>query len=203
MSVESILAFSFAMFVLAVTPGPGIFAVVAHSLSSDFRSSLPVIVGIVLGDILFFLLAVFGLSTLVHVLKDLFFTIRIAGGIYLVCLGWKMWRADPFRFDLKRVQKRNGWEGFFRGLLITLGNPKVILFYMGFLPTFVDLSNLKLNDIVVLACVISAILMAVMGFYSYSAYSARRLFNSRRACQNINRCAGCMMIGTGIIIASR
>lgn len=204
MTVEAILGFSMAMFVLAVTPGPGIFASVSQALSGGFRSSLAVIAGILLGDLVFLLLAVFGLSAVAYVLGDLFFVIKLVGGAYLIWLGWKMWTAEPIAFDAnQKTAERSGWQRFLGGLFITLGNPKVILFYAGFLPTFLDLSSLRPTDIAVVAGLVVAILSAVMGVYSFSAARARRLFTSKKAARNLNRGAGTVMIGAGVIIATR
>jgi len=70
--------------VLAASPGPGVFATVARSLASGFRPALAVICGIILGDIIFLLLATFGLSMIAQALGDLFLVVKICGGAYLV-----------------------------------------------------------------------------------------------------------------------
>lgn len=198
------MGFGAAMFVLAVTPGPGVFAAVSQALSSGFRSSLAVIAGIVLGDLVFLLLAVFGLAAIAHALGDLFFVIRILGGAYLIWLGWKMWTGEPEPFHGSgRALDRNGLKRFLGGLFITLGNPKVILFYAGFLPTFIDLTRLKTLDIALVAGLVALILSGVTGAYSFAASRARSLFSSQRASRNMNRSAGTVMIGTGVIIATR
>jgi threonine/homoserine/homoserine lactone efflux protein len=89
------------------------------------------------------------------------------------------------------------------GLFITLSNPKVILFYCGFLPTFMDLRGLHVVDIGVVAGVVATVLSSVMVIYSYSAGHARNLFTSRKATRNLNRGAGTVLIGTGVVIATR
>lgn len=204
MTVESTLAFALAMLILAATPGPGVFASLAQALSSGFRSSINVIAGIVIGDLLFLILAIFGLSAVAYALGELFFIVKIIGGAYLIWLGYKMWTAEPvpLNSDLG-VGKRNGWQRFLGGLFITLSNPKVILFYCGFLPTFMDLRSLAVVDIAIVATVVVTILSSVMMVYSYSAARARQLFGSRRATRNLNRGAGTVLIGTGMVIATR
>ncbi len=204
MTVESVSGFAAAMFILAITPGPGVFAAVSQALSSGFRSSLEVIAGIVFGDIVFLLLAVLGLSALVHILGDLFFIVRVAGGLYLIRLGWKMLAAEPGTSDIRADSSKSGSaQRFLSGFLITLGNPKVILFYAGFLPTFMDISCLKHSDIFIIIGLIAAILTGVMSAYSYSASRARKFFTCSQSLRNLNRCAGTVMIGTGIVIAVR
>lgn len=80
MTIEFTFAFALAMLVLAATPGPGVFASVAQALSSGFRSSIDVIAGIVVGDLLFLTLAIFGLSAVAYALGELFFIVKIMGG---------------------------------------------------------------------------------------------------------------------------
>ena len=204
MSVESTLAFTLAMLILAATPGPGVFASVAQSLASGFRSSIHVIAGIVVGDLLFLFLAIMGLSAVAYALGELFFIVKIIGGAYLIWLGYKMWTADPVPLNSKMSGgNRNGWQRFLGGLFITLSNPKVILFYCGFLPTFMDLGSLNVADIIIVSAIVTLVLFAVMGIYAYSAARARRLFTSQRATRNLNRGGGAVLIGTGVVIATR
>jgi len=202
MTIETTIAFTLAMLILAVTPGPGVFASVAQALSAGFRSAWNVIAGIILGDILFLMLAIFGLSAVARVLGEFFFIIRLLGGAYLIWLGYKMWTSQPLSFSANQgAKKRNGWQRFLGGLFITLGNPKVILFYVGFLPTFIDLNHLKGTDILVISSVVALVLAGVMGVYTFMAGRARLLFTSQRATRNLNRSAGTVMIGTGLVIA--
>ncbi len=204
MTIESIIAFSVAMFILAASPGPGVFASVAQALSTGFRTSFDVIAGIVIGDIIFLMLAIFGLSAIAHLLGEFFFIIKIAGGAYLVWMGWKMWTAEPVLFNANQKTKRGTRKGrFLGGLFITLGNPKVIVFYAGFLPNFMDLRSLTLIDILIVIALITLILICVLGTYSFTAARAGRMFVSRRAIKNLNRCAGTVMAGAGITIAVR
>ncbi|UCD89607.1 MAG: LysE family translocator, partial [Desulfobacterales bacterium] len=121
MTIESTLAFGLAMLILAATPGPGVFASVAQALSSGFLSSINVIAGIVIGDLLFLILAIFGLSAIAYALGKLFFVVKIIGGAYLIWLGYKMWTAETIPINsAMSAGKKNGWQRFISGLLITL-----------------------------------------------------------------------------------
>ena len=204
MSIESLLGFTLAMFILAVTPGPGVFASVSQALAEGFRSSWDVIAGIILGDLLFLILAVFGLSAIAYALGDLFFIIKWIGGTYLIWLGWRMWRRNPETFHPTRsTERRSGRQRFMGGFLITLGNPKVILFYAGFLPTILELARLRIVDVLMVAGVVTMVLGGVMGIYAYSAARARQIFSSQSARRNLNRSAGTVMMGAGAIIITR
>ncbi|MES9845183.1 MAG: LysE family translocator, partial [Candidatus Sedimenticola sp. 6PFRAG5] len=151
MTVYSILGLSVAMFLLAITPGPGVFATISKALASGFRNTLPVIMGIVTGDLVFLLLAIYGLSAIAETFATLFTMIKYLGAAYLVWLGIRLWRAQPALTGITEPGKHPERYSFLGGLSITLGNPKVILFYLGFLPTFVDLDNLSNPDVVIVA----------------------------------------------------
>ncbi len=203
MTITSILAFSTAMLILAATPGPGVFATVARSLASGFKETLPLIIGIIVGDILYLLFAVFGLSIIAQTMGGLFTLIRFIGGGYLIYLGIKIWRSDPEIHMRTNGQYRSPLNNFLSGLLITLSNPKVILFYCGFLPTFVDLTSLGVTDIGLLTLLVSVLLAGVLCSYSLAAGRTRQMFQSTRAVRNLNRSAGTVMATTGVIIATR
>ena len=204
MSLESMITLALAMFILAASPGPGIFAATAQALSGGFRSSLNVIASIVTGDLLFLVLAVFGLSAVAATMGELFFLVRLAGGGYLVWLGIRMWTRKPeSATGTISVNHRGPWKRYLGGLFITLGNPKVILFYAGFLPNFLDLGRLQSVDFLVAAFIVSGVLFVVMVFYCLGAARMRRLFSSPRSLCNLNRGAGTIMIGAGVAVAAR
>ena len=204
MTLYSTLGFAAAMIILAASPGPGVFATVARALASGFRSAFAVICGIVLGDVIFLLLATFGLSMIAQFLGDLFLIVKIIGGAYLIFLGIRIWIKDPeIVSSAGNPDKGPGWGNFVSGLLITLSNPKVILFYCGFLPTFLDLSVLTISDLVLIAGIVAAVLIGVLSTYAFLASRARKMFSDRKTTRRLNRTAGSVMVATGIVIATR
>jgi len=129
----------------------------------------------------------------------MFLIIKYLGAGYLIWLGIKLWWSHPEKMEITASKKYH----FLSGLSITLGNPKVILFYLGFLPTFVDLDALNGLDIFSIAFIVSSILGAVMLFYAFSASRARQLFKSEQTQNRMNKIAGGVMIGTGSILLYR
>lgn len=193
------------MLVLAASPGPGVFATVARALASGFRQSFAVICGIVVGDVIYLLFAVFGLSMVAMALGDMFFIVKICGGAYLIWLGVRIWFKKPAP-PVTENQNQNihsRWGNFVTGLIITLSNPKVILFYCGFLPTFLDLSALTPIDLIIVVTIITIVLGGVLCIYAFLASRARRMFTNRQAVRRLNRTAGVVMVGTGLAIAIR
>ena len=204
MTLYSTIGLSVAMLVLAASPGPGVFATVARALASGFRPALAVIGGIVLGDIIFLLFAVFGLSMIAQALGDLFFIVKICGGIYLIFLGIRIWMREPaLATNTNGDHNKARWGNFVSGLVVTLSNPKVILFYCGFLPTFLDLSVLTLADLALVVGIITIVLACVLSTYALLASHARRMFTNHKAARRLNRAAGAVMVATGVVIATR
>ena len=95
MPILSFIGLSIALFVFAAIPGPGVFATVSRSLASGFRPAVAVVSGIILGDIVYLLFAIFGLSFVAQALGEFFIYVKICGGIYLVWLGLKIWFSKP------------------------------------------------------------------------------------------------------------
>jgi threonine/homoserine/homoserine lactone efflux protein len=192
------------MLILAASPGPGVFATTARAMASGFRPALAVIWGIVLGDIIFLLFAAFGLSMVARALGNLFFIVKICGGAYLVWLGIKIWLQRPELVQShQNSSTRSYWGNFFSGLIITLSNPKVILFYCGFLPTFLDLSALTIIDLALVVAIITSVLSGVLITHAYLASRARKMFTNERAVKRLNRAAGGVMVAAGVVIAVR
>jgi len=203
-STASIASLALAMLVLAASPGPGVFTTVARTLASGFRSALLVIAGIVLGDIIFLLFAMFGLSVIARILGEFFIIVKVLGGTYLIWVGCKLWFKNPSTETLPNGPPRSIQLGnFFSGFLVTLSNPKVILFYCGFLPTFMNLSTLSFVDGAIVVFVVTGVLSSVLLAYAFLASHARHLFTERRAVRKLNRAAGGVMIATGVVIATR
>lgn len=204
MTPESALTFFLAIFIFGITPGPGVFAILARAMMDGSRACFMLSLGMAISDIIYLIAACLGLATIATHWGELFSVIRIVGAIYLFYLGWKMWTA-PVNMDTvpTKLDKKGHGLSFLQGFLISASNPKVILFYIAFLPTFMDLSTLQGNDIL-LASGLTLIglmlgLMLIAGFAS----RARRLLTSQKAIRRLNRSAGSLMVGAGAFLLSR
>ncbi|MCD4735706.1 MAG: LysE family translocator [Bacteroidales bacterium] len=202
MSMLSIFSLAIALFVLGVTPGPGMFATISRSLASGFVPSLTVVAGIVTGDIIFLVFAILGMSAISQAMGNFFVVIKIIGGAYLIFLGVKIWMSKPVPVQEVQGKKSKKYGNYLSGLVITLSNPKVILFYCGFLPTFMDLTSLSAVDICIAVVTVFIVLSSVLAFYAYLANRARIFFSSTRSVKRLNRTAGGVMIATGVAIAA-
>lgn len=199
----SVAALAGATFALAATPGPGVFATLARALASGLGPALVMSIGIVTGDLVFLLLAVYGMAALAQWTAGLFTLVKFAGGAYLIWLGYRIFTSKPNPAGLGAPVGGSNSSHFLSGLGITLSNPKVILFYVGFLPTFVDLTELSNRDVLIVAGTVSLVVGGVLATYSVAATRARTLFTSERALRRLNHGAGGVMMATGGVLLSR
>ncbi|WP_028022027.1 LysE family translocator [Enterovibrio calviensis] len=204
MSIEGALTFTLAIFIFVLTPGPGIFAILARAMVKGARGCTALAAGMVVSDLVYLTLACFGLATIAENYSELFTVIRLAGAAYLIYLGYKMFRALPQLATVSgsTEETRKGHvSAFVQGFLISASNPKVILFYIAFLPTFMDLTVLSMAD-VVLANVLAAIaLMSGAMLVAFGAAKAAKLLKTEKAVRRMNRGAGSIMIGAGAYLA--
>jgi threonine/homoserine/homoserine lactone efflux protein len=135
----------------------------------------------------------------------LFILVKIVGAAYLIFLGIKIWISKPVPVNRQQIngKKTVRYGNYLSGLGITLANPKVILFYCGFLPTFMDLPSMTGFDIIIVTMVLAMVLSVVLISYAYLASSARLFFSSTRAVKWLNRTAGTVMISAGAAIAAK
>ncbi|WP_419176727.1 LysE family translocator [Desulfosediminicola sp.] len=203
MGLESAITFVIAIFIFAITPGPGTFAIIARALVSGSSSCVTLCFGMAISDVVYLFLACLGLATIAENYGTVFTIIRFAGAIYLFYLGWKMWTTEvKMEFAKERENPKGHWGGFIQGFLISASNPKVILFYIAFLPSFMDLTVLSMADIIVAAGLTIVALMLGLMLVAVFAGSARKMFRSERSMKRLNRTAGSVMAGAGVYLAT-
>ena len=200
MNINILAAFLIGMIILAATPGPGVFASMSTAIAQGFISSLFLIGGLVIGDTIFFLFAIFGLTAVAKIAGGLFLFIKIAGGIYLIYLGVKIFREVNSQMKINSKQNKSKYQTFVGGFLVTLGNPKPILFYASVLPTIINFKEVKSLDVIIMVILIGLVSFIVLGTYSYIASLSKKLNVNKGWNKNINRAAGIVMIIVGLFI---
>ncbi len=198
MTISHLIAFAGTLLVLAVVPGPSDAAVVARSLASGFTQALIMVSGIVVADLLFILLAVYSLSELADSFANLFAIVKYICGFYLIWLGTSTFRSQASTSTTSERPKTIGYSSFFAGLLMTLGDPKAILFYMGLFPAFVDLATITIAQILTLMAIAACIVGGVKASYAYLADRAKQFFNNTRIRNILNKVAGSVLVITGL-----
>jgi threonine/homoserine/homoserine lactone efflux protein len=195
MDLTSLLVFTGALFVAAASPGPGIAAIVARVLGCGMNGAIAFTAGVALGDVVWLTVAILGLALVAQTFHLVFLAIKYAGAAYLLYLAWKLWSAPvaqdvaPDASDIKRARL------FLGGLAVTMGNPKVMVFYLALLPNIIDLKTVTVWGWLELTAVVLFVLTVVFGSYVALAARTRRLFTSLRAMRIVNR-------GTGVVMAS-
>jgi threonine/homoserine/homoserine lactone efflux protein len=201
MTAETLSAFIGALLLWVLIPGPAIFMVVGRSLSGGFRSTLSLIGGILLGDVFYMTLVFLGLAALGQILGEFFVVVRVLAALYLIWLGISLWRKDPAT-QLSGIAATPGdaVKSFLAGFGITLGNPKAILFHLGFLPTFFDLQTLTLADALTIIGVFVSVLGTAFAAYAWAGSRAGALFANPRRIRMLNRGSGTLLIGAGAAV---
>ncbi len=201
LSVAEIGLYALALFILFLTPGPVWVALIARALSGGFHAAWPLAMGVVVGDVLWPLLAIFGVSLLVSLYADFLTVLRYAGAVIFLIMGIALIRhADRVIGENSQLTRPGMWAGFIAGLLVILGNPKAVLFYMGVLPGFFDLTAVTAWDIAVI-CAISAIVPLLGNLVlGLMVDRIRVLLASPKALRNMNLSAGFLLIGVGLVV---
>jgi threonine/homoserine/homoserine lactone efflux protein len=204
MTLVGLLTFGAVYGAAVASPGPGVAAVLARVLARGLRGTPAFIGGFVAGDLVWFALAATTLHAVAQTFAVLFIAIRYAGAAYLLYLAWKLWTAPAVSEDAAAGSpSERPLRLFLGGLSLTLGNPKVIFFFMALLPMVVDLGTLSLPGVLEIAVAMAVILSAVLGGYALLAAFGRRFITSPRAVRIVNRGTGALMAGAAVTIATR
>ena len=189
------------IFILFLTPGPVWMALVARTLSGGFRSAWPLALGVVIGDVLWPIIAILGLSWVAMQYDGLLDLLKYVATLIFFVLGFSL-ISNPDRAvnSDNRLTRPGQLAGFIAGVAIILSNPKAILFYIGVLPGFFDLSRVTLLDIVAI-CTISAVLPFLGNLtLSIMVDRVRHILSSPATLRKVNTISGILLILVGVII---
>jgi threonine/homoserine/homoserine lactone efflux protein len=189
--------------VAAGSPGPSIAALVARVLTRGVRDVLPFVAAMWIGEAVWLALAIFGLSVVAQTFHFAFVVIKWAGIAYLLWLARKMWTAPVHGAGAALPPPDSPLKLFLAGMAVTLGNPKIMVFYLALLPTIIDLGSVTLAGWAELTLTVIVVLAAVDLGWALAASQARRLLRSARAMRIANRASASMMAGAAAAIATR
>jgi len=192
MDLFTLLTFTIAYAIAVLVPGPGVAAVVARALGGGFKGAFPMVLGILAGDLMYFVFAVFGLAAVATYFGPVFTVVRWAGAAYLLYIAYKFWTARPGAEQMK--PKNEGWlKTFLAGFSLTMGNPKTIVFYLAILPTVIPLDQMNILAFAELTFIVVVVLLIIGCGYALLASYARDFFKSPKALGRLNKTAGAMM----------
>lgn len=190
-----------ALFVLFLTPGPVWVALIARAVSGGFQSAWPLAIGVVVGDVIWPFLAILGVTWVVSTFAGFMALLKWAATLMFLWMGYQIIRHANHKISTNsRLTRPGKWAGFAAGVAVIMSNPKAILFYMGVLPGFFDLTQLTLMDMAAIA-LLSAIVPLVGNLGMALAIDrAKQLISSDNALRRLNIVAGSMLIFVGLVI---
>ena len=200
MELHVFLAFVIATAIMISLPGPSVLLTVAHSISFGWRPALATVAGETAGIAVQLGVAAVGLTSLLQGVAEAFEWLRWGGAVYLVYLGIRQWRGagEPVEFQTSNVSRKNL---FIQGLVVTIPNPKSLIFIAAFLPQFIDTSRPLGVQFMVIVPTFLFITFTVTSVWALAAGQARLFLQRRNVCKAVLRTAGGMMIAAGLGLA--
>ncbi len=196
-----LLLYAGGMALLWAVPGPVWLALTARALTGGFASAWPLAIGVALGDIIWPLAAIFGLTWILSVYGEFLMVLRWVAAVVFIVMGALLIRKPATMPTADgRLTRPGALAGFVTGVAVVIGNPKAILFYMGVLPGFFDLGRLQWPDIV--AILVISGLVPMLGNLGLALFldRARRLLSNPESIRRVNVISGVLLIGVGVAI---
>lgn len=200
LSIETAIALVIATAILGLSPGPAVFATVARSIVLPFRKTALFILGIIFADFIFAFAAMSGVSLLFKQNEIYFWILKLLGGGYLIYLGVKGLISKSSILEIKSVAPEKGWRLFGSGFLLTAGNPKDLLFFVSFLPAFVDLQRVETLQMIVVATLIALTFTGTLSFYALLVRGVERWLNNPKVIWGLDKLASGILIIVGLVV---
>ena len=200
MELHVYIAFIIATAIMIALPGPSVLLTVAHSISFGWRHALFTVAGATMGIAVQLIVAAIGLTSLLNVIAEAFEWLRWAGTAYLVYLGIKQWQSasEHLELDSLSVSKTNL---FVQGLVVTIPNPKSLIFIAAFLPQFIDASRPLGLQFAFIVPTFLVITFTVTSVWALVAGNVRGFLQSQKAFQSVLQTAGGLMVIAGLCLA--
>lgn len=203
MDFETWLAFCSIAFLAAAVPGPAILLVATSSLQYGFFSSLIAALGNITGLFLMSACSILGLSALVAFSATAFTLIKVVGAFYLLYLGIKLWRSGVALNEIEEASKSSfsAWRVYSQGLLISLTNPKAIIFTSALFPQFLLLNQPLLPQFSVLVLTLMMCSFTCLAAYSLLSQKLKAGSKGRISGALLGKVFGSTFIGAGGALA--
>jgi threonine/homoserine/homoserine lactone efflux protein len=200
MDLLTLLSLMIATFVYAISPGPGLFAVLAISTRFGPVPAIWVSIGHTVGDIIYVALAMLALNALAEVINESMLYVKILGASYLIFIGYQQFRSKGISFE-PSSKKSSVIKLLIAGFVVGVTNPKTIIFYLSFLPIFIDLNNLTLNTEVQVIVAIGLTVFFVLSLANILGVRLRSYIENPDSIRRINQVTGVTMILVGVFVA--
>lgn len=200
-SLADLLLYCGALLILFLTPGPVWLAMMARALSGGFQAAWPLALGVAIGDMLWPLVAVLGITWILSVFDTVMEVLRwIASGVFILMGVALIRQAGEKISGDSRLTRPGMWSGFVAGIVAILGNPKAVLFYIGVLPGFFDLRAVSGPDIGLILA--ASVIVPLIGNLSIALLvnRLRGFLTTPRTLRRINLVSGGMLVFVGLVI---
>ncbi|WP_341915918.1 LysE family translocator [Ferrovibrio terrae] len=201
-SPELWLAFAAAATVMILIPGPTTLMVLGHTMAGGPRRGALSLIGVTLGDICAITLSMLGFSAILATSAEAFTAMKWIGAAYLLWLGIKLWRAPPMDLTPVSAGASTARDAILQTFIVTLLNPKGILFFAAFLPQFIDPTRPLWPQVAVLTLTMNVLAASIQGCWIAMMGQARNRIVSPRVLKTMNRAGGAMLIGAGMLTAT-
>lgn len=204
MPLETILLFVIADLMICLTPGPATMVTVSHALppspAGGMRGAFGPIVGVNVGNFIWYGLTAFGLIALIQAIPIAYAALRWIGVAYLAWMGFQMLRGRSSMLAGQSAKGANFKRGFLNGLAVHMSNPKALMFYVAFIPPFIDPTGSLLLQFAILAGLTVLTETTGLTFYAALASKARNLGNADQAQPIFQKIAAAVLVGAAIIL---
>jgi threonine/homoserine/homoserine lactone efflux protein len=204
MSIETWLAFAAASAVMLAIPGPTILLVISYALGHGRRTTLATVVGVTLGDFTAMTASLAGLGALLATSAALFTVLKLVGAAYLMFLGVKLWRAPVVNGPLgdnDNLPQEKPLKILLHAYVVTALNPKSIIFFIAFVPQFLDLGKPFLPQTLILEATFLCLAALNAFLYGLLADMARGQIRKASVQRVVNRTGGTLLIAAGAVTA--
>ena len=200
LSLQTGLAFFSVAVLLALSPGPDNVFVLVHAARHGVRAGVLVVLGLCTGLLFHTAAVALGLAALLAASPLAFGALKGVGAVYLLWLAWLSWRAPTGLLEGQAAEGLSARQTYARGIVMNATNPKVAIFFLAFLPQFVDpaLGPVQWQIVQLGACFGLATLLVFGGIAALAGRFGQRLRESVRAQQVLNRAAALVFAGLAL-----
>lgn len=203
MSIEVWIAFVVASSVLLAVPGPTVMLVVSYALGRGKRTAWSTVPGVTLGDFTAMTASLMGAGAVLAASATLFTALKLVGAAYLIWLGVGLWRAKPELADLEQTTAASNTTAmFWNAYVVTALNPKSIVFFVAFVPQFVNPSAPVLPQFAILEATFLALAALGAAIWAILAGNLRDRFRRPETLRRVNRAGAGFLIGAGLLTAA-
>ncbi|MAS07494.1 MAG: transporter [Ahrensia sp.] len=198
MDLNAWLAFAIASFLIVIVPGPTVTVIIANSLRAGSRAGLLNVAGTQLGILTMIAILAVGLNKVVAVVGEAFVLLKVAGALYLIWLGMKLWRADGSLGEADGSVKARSMAGYvWQGFVVIWSNPKALFLFGAFIPQFVSTSGNPAAQTVILGATFVIVATVCDSVYAFAAGRTGSWLN-RKNIRPVERISGTCLIGGGL-----